>query len=60
MGKRSRDIGMLDGSEVPEPPKVKGRVWERRIGEGKVTGSWVERVRNRGAHCGARSKRERR
>ena len=56
VGERSRDVGMLDSSEVPEPPKVESRIRERRVGEGEVPQSGVEKIGSRSAHCQARSK----
>ena len=50
-----RDVGVLNGSEVSEPPEVKSGVWERRIWEGEVTRSGRQGVIGRAAHCGASS-----
>ena len=41
---------MLDGSEVPEPPEVEGRVRQRGVGKGKISGSGMERVGRGSAH----------
>ena len=58
VSKRSRDVGVLNGSEIPKFPEVESRVGRRRIGEGKVTGGGMRGKIGRSAHCGARSKRE--
>ena len=58
VSKGGRDVRVLDGSEVPEPPEVKDRVWGRRIWEGEISRGRMRREEGRGAYCGARSKRE--
>ena len=58
--KGSGKVGMLDGSEISESPEVESRIGERGIWECKITRSGMEWVRGGSAHCGARSKRERR
>ena len=60
MGEGGGNIGMLNSSEVPEPPEIESRVRERGIGKGEVPRGQVKRVGSRGAHCRARSKSERR
>ena len=60
MGEGGWDIGVFDGSEVPEPPEIESRVGERRIWKGEVTGGGMKGVRSRSAHWEVRSKRERR
>ena len=41
VGKQGWDVGVFDGSEVPEPPEIKSWIGKGRIWEGKVTGSRV-------------------
>ena len=38
------NVGMFDGSEVPEPPEIEGRIGERGIRESEVSGSGVKWV----------------
>ena len=60
VGEGGRYVRVLDGSEVPESPEVESRVRERGIWESKVPGGRVKGIGSGGAHCGARSKRQRR
>ena len=58
MRKGGWDVGVLDCSEVSEPPEIKSRVGEWRIWEGKVPRGRMKGIGSGSAHCGARSKRE--
>ena len=50
VGEGSGNIGVFDGSEVPEPPEVKSRVWKRGIQEGEISQSRMKGKRGRSAH----------
>ena len=50
------DVGVLDGSEVPESLDVEGGVWGRRVWRGGITGSGRKGKISGVTHCGARSK----
>ena len=56
----SGDVRVFDGPEVSKPPEVKSRVRKRRVWEGEVSRDRMKGIGSGSAHCGARSKRERR